>query len=70
MVFNLDYTRVDNRPWTFLGTAFLFSLYRLWVFSPRRGELPLSESPTPASHRPGATPSGATAPAGAAPQSD
>ncbi|MES1170144.1 MAG: GtrA family protein [Leifsonia sp.] len=47
-----------------LGTAFRFSLYRLWVFSPRRGEptpalFPevelgegggLSESPTPASH--------------------
>jgi putative flippase GtrA len=48
-----------------LGTAFRFSLYRLWVFSPRRGEPkpalfpevelghagdPVSESPTPASH--------------------
>jgi len=48
-----------------LGTAFRFSLYRLWVFSPRRGEprpalFPevelgqgggqVSASPTPASH--------------------
>jgi putative flippase GtrA len=47
-----------------LGTAFRFSLYRLWVFSPRRGEpkpalfpevelglggTQVSESPTPAS---------------------
>jgi putative flippase GtrA len=47
-----------------LGTAFRFSLYRLWVFSPRRGEpkpalfpevelgqsgTPVSESPSPAS---------------------
>ena len=66
-----------------LGTAFRFSLYRFWVFSPRRGEpnpalfdddlagepdgARVSELPTPSSRR---GRSAATAPAAAAPQSD
>jgi putative flippase GtrA len=59
-----------------LGTAFRFSLYRWWVFSPRRAEASqLTENPTPASRRPrtaraGAARAAGTAPVGVAPQSD
>jgi putative flippase GtrA len=57
-----------------LGTLFRFTFYRLWVFSPHRGEPdpvfvePAEVTPpTPASPH---TTGGATAPAAAAPQSD
>lgn len=68
-----------------LGTAFRFALYRLWVFSPRRGEpkeaalFPeveaddqLSATPTPARRRDPARPSrpGAATAGVAVPQSD
>jgi putative flippase GtrA len=65
-----------------LGTAFRFSLYRFWVFSPRRGEPKpalfddesdgdrVSELPKPSSRRPARTARAATAPAAAARQSD
>jgi putative flippase GtrA len=67
-----------------LGTAFRFSLYRFWVFSPRRGEpkpalFPdvetgqVTENPTPATPRDPARrsrPGAATGSAAVVPQSD
>jgi len=61
-----------------LGTLFRFTLYRLWVFAPHRGEPAPSvfpelgtgpiETPTPPSRR--RARAGATAPAAVAPRSD
>ncbi|HEV7741965.1 MAG TPA: GtrA family protein [Pseudolysinimonas sp.] len=65
-----------------LGTLFRFTLYRLWVFAPHRGEpepalfpevgtgsVP-TVSPTTSSRRGSRAPAGGTAPAAVAPQSD
>lgn len=83
-VFGFDSKLADNISGNViglgLGTLFRFTLYRLWVFAPHRGEpesvfpelgtgdipvVEVSASPTPRSRR-----AGATAPAAVAPQSD